>query len=486
MWKHTYYFKILLALFLYLAPVSLVSCSPRQSGEENMRLSEPSKQKQVDSLAQIIRVNEELEISINNFIKQIQEIQDVNKDLSSINSQDINVQLRELKKLIKEYQNAQEKKSIVLSPNVLKKLNETIKEINTITEPFNNGINNDAVKTIKIIQVKLGILKPDNKDYGQLSSNTKDQIRTYLDTNKNLLNESITNLINSDINFNIQNLNGKIEKVYPEVQYIKLLSFIALVTSLITFVLYLQLLRESSSNRGENRTRSENENYPLSTGKNQQNNVVSSKDFSNPATESKRYQQLYTNLQECASALIQLEERLQTLEQNPRGNNISNYQQPDNFRQPHIAETFHPDISRTSEPSDKSLQSVPVSQFYSPAKLKLVTTYNNNPDSLPRVIEVNITKESLENQRLGSNQYAILEHNSGGNYWILKENNYDYLVPKKNVRLNQFNLITLEALFECQNYQASSKQFNLIKPAKLTSIYGDKWQLEEMGILQFY
>jgi myosin heavy subunit len=117
----------------------------------------------------------------------------------------------------------------------------------------------------------------------------------------------------------------------------------------------------------------------------------------------------------------------------------------------------------------------------------LVKRYNEDPKSFSDNVEVvSETEESINQRRLGTSK-AILEKNRRGNYWILRESGCEYMVPKDKLKINEHNYNTVEALFECLDYQAgSSSNFQLVKPAKVSFLTGsEKWQLEERGILQF-
>lgn len=118
----------------------------------------------------------------------------------------------------------------------------------------------------------------------------------------------------------------------------------------------------------------------------------------------------------------------------------------------------------------------------------LVEKYNSERDSLSDIAkEVSETEESQNQRRLGTSQSAVFETSRRGNYWIITQGGFEYLVPKGNFKINKFNYTTVEFLFECQGYQSGqSKDFKLIKPAKVSCPPGgEKWQLVELGILQF-
>ena len=112
--------------------------------------------------------------------------------------------------------------------------------------------------------------------------------------------------------------------------------------------------------------------------------------------------------------------------------------------------------------------------------LQLISEYNKNPHSLlENAMEVSAADRS-------SVQEVILEKVRRGNYWILNEADIDYMVPKHNIKINEYNSKTVVNLFECQGYQSEYSGFQLIKPAKVSAISkGETWQLVERGILQF-
>ncbi|MFM7370459.1 MAG: hypothetical protein ACKO2Z_22270, partial [Sphaerospermopsis kisseleviana] len=67
----------------------------------------------------------------------------------------------------------------------------------------------------------------------------------------------------------------------------------------------------------------------------------------------------------------------------------------------------------------------------------------------------------------------------------VREGNYEYLVPKGNIKINEYNYETISSCFECIGYHpSSSSSFTLLKPATVSSI-GQHWQLVEPGKLQF-
>ena len=119
--------------------------------------------------------------------------------------------------------------------------------------------------------------------------------------------------------------------------------------------------------------------------------------------------------------------------------------------------------------------------------LEFMLIYKEDPRSLSEnAIEVSEADRSMVQPRISSTQAVILQKVRRGNYWILNEADIDYMVPRHNIKINEYNSKTVANLFECQGYRPESSGFQLIKPAKVSAISkGETWQLVERGILQF-
>jgi hypothetical protein len=119
--------------------------------------------------------------------------------------------------------------------------------------------------------------------------------------------------------------------------------------------------------------------------------------------------------------------------------------------------------------------------------LEFMLIYKEDPRSLSEnAIEVSEADRSMDQPRISSTQAVIIQKVRRGNYWILNEADIDYMVPRHNIKINEYNSKTVANLFECQGYQSEYSGFQLIKPAKVSAISkGETWQLVERGILQF-
>lgn len=119
---------------------------------------------------------------------------------------------------------------------------------------------------------------------------------------------------------------------------------------------------------------------------------------------------------------------------------------------------------------------------------RFVEEYNRDKHSLfnKAIATVTETEESMNNRRDGKSIPLQLEiKSSQGNYWIINEDGSDYLVPKSDIKINEFNFKTIAVLFECNNGFDNYSFFQLLKPAKISKISSNLWQLEEKGELDF-
>ncbi len=115
--------------------------------------------------------------------------------------------------------------------------------------------------------------------------------------------------------------------------------------------------------------------------------------------------------------------------------------------------------------------------------------YNHDKNLLlgKAIATVSETAESISNRRDARDIPVQLEVKaSRGSYWIINEEGINYLVPTIDIKFNEFNLDTLQALFEYDNSCNNSYEFQLIKPAKVSQISSKTWQIEKKGKLYFY
>ena len=142
------------------------------------------------------------------------------------------------------------------------------------------------------------------------------------------------------------------------------------------------------------------------------------------------------------------------------------------------------ELNTTREVEEEGKYQLPLSEEeqllkdYKDEKKRVILSQN--------AITVSAATESIDNSRLGIGK-SVLEKKRRGNYWILKQGSSQYLVPSDTININEYSIDTLKKLFECQgvNSEGSKGKFELLKPAKVSSIGEEKWQLSEPGKLEF-
>jgi hypothetical protein len=121
------------------------------------------------------------------------------------------------------------------------------------------------------------------------------------------------------------------------------------------------------------------------------------------------------------------------------------------------------------------------------AEFEILKLYNDAPKDVSSLgIEVSETEESINNRRSGNSQPPVFANKRRGNYWILNQQGVDYLVPSKSFKINEYNYNTIKNLFECRKYQPGySQEFQLLEPAKVSAIGGERWELIKPGVIEF-
>lgn len=118
---------------------------------------------------------------------------------------------------------------------------------------------------------------------------------------------------------------------------------------------------------------------------------------------------------------------------------------------------------------------------------QFVETYNQDKKLSPEriIATVKSTQENVEQRRTGNIDTVTLETTTQKKYWIIEEDNDYYLIPHAKIRIDEHNKTTLESLFDCTNFTSEYSDFQLVKPAKVSKLSSETWQLEEKGQLNF-
>jgi len=116
------------------------------------------------------------------------------------------------------------------------------------------------------------------------------------------------------------------------------------------------------------------------------------------------------------------------------------------------------------------------------------TQANNVSTSDPRPLEqqqngigVSETRESFEKRWSGLVAPIVLETASNYNFLIINDRE---LIPKPGSKVTETKLNTIDGLFDYKNFR-SGAPFQVIQPAIVSVIPGDRWQVTQKGVLHF-
>ncbi|MGL5806488.1 MAG: hypothetical protein ACRC11_13795, partial [Xenococcaceae cyanobacterium] len=115
----------------------------------------------------------------------------------------------------------------------------------------------------------------------------------------------------------------------------------------------------------------------------------------------------------------------------------------------------------------------------------IIYDYNKTSILEKAIATVSVTKTSWDNFKNGVNDRVYFREIEQGNYLIIEEENINYLIPKENFKIAENKLEIVQTLFTCIGYQIDYSDLQIIKPAKVSKLLSDWWQLEEQGILVF-
>lgn len=117
---------------------------------------------------------------------------------------------------------------------------------------------------------------------------------------------------------------------------------------------------------------------------------------------------------------------------------------------------------------------------------EVVEIYNSEPSSiLSSAVKVSVKPESIAS--VNKNEPIVLASIGNGNYCLIHNTDISYwLLPKANLKIDQYRYETVKLLFECDEYELEFDDYRLDKPAKVSMLPNEReWKLEERGILKF-
>lgn len=376
---------------------------------------------------------------------------------------------------------------------ILEQLDQTQKKLSSkVLKPLENGLDKQAIEQV---QKSLDFFRQENtpdRFYGNWGQQTRKYTTIFLEENAKKLATNIQNLektINSDVTSTSPRPSTTPTPILPqkstvspeqvkllteEVNHLKLLVYFIFLMAIV--VIFRPILKRFGQSRRKtnNLGRPQTIDNPISSY-----HQMNEEDFRQLVTEV--YQRILPKFYSELTNIIN--DRFKKIEQQQADSKINHPPQEPRIVSDQQTVTTRTDNTQASR--NVPTQGSGVQQYYS----KLVTEYNHNPSTLLKsAAVVSETEESINNRRLGSSQPVIIEESRKGNYCIINEAGVNYMVPKEKLKINQYNYNTMEVLFECRGYQhgGSSSSFQLLKPARVSLPSGNKWQLIERGIVEFY
>lgn len=409
----------------------------------------------------------DLKDAIKSFNDDIREVVTGNKNQDEVNSKNI---LKKLDNLNKELASLPENAQI---SKIVNNINSTISELDKIIKPLENGLTNDSVAQV---QKDLGFFTTENipeRFYGTVEEKTQKEIENFTNNKINELNTQIVSfesLLNKKevkttnaISSQPKKSPSKAKNDGLELNAVKSSLRNLTITVIILGFILLGLIIFCI--------------YRIITLVEQQRQITNSLRNNQKFIDIDKFQ---IELNEIYKRVNNFDARLKQIESSSHNKTPSNYSSTSQN-----SPTSQPRTEPVYQPQTRIYQSYQTANI-SNTNIGLVSAYNINPNSLSE--QATIVSESnftAQQRRLGKNIQSILESDNRGNYWIIIENNDEYLVPKANMRINEHNYLTISTFFNCSGYNSnSSNNFTLVKPAKVYR-RGEQWELIEIGELQF-
>ncbi len=126
----------------------------------------------------------------------------------------------------------------------------------------------------------------------------------------------------------------------------------------------------------------------------------------------------------------------------------------------------------------------------SPEELDLLREYNSNLLKVPvslrdRAANVTINEETFSRLQHGDESNIAFEPDRKGNYLVITRGEHRYLVPNKQRKISTTMYAVTKAVYKCDGYSESYKEFCLIKPALVFEESINCWKLSQQGTLEF-
>jgi hypothetical protein len=458
--------KIYSIIPMFLLSMNLLSADQVYAVDNNITQNLIIAQKPNKKL-NISQAFRDLKDAIKSFNDDIREVVKKNKNQDEVNSKNI---LKRLDNLNEELASLPENAQI---SKIVNNINSTISELDKIIKPLENGLTNDRIAQV---QKDLGFFTTENipeRFYGTVGEKTQKEIENFTNNKINELNTQIVSfesLLNKKevkttnaISSQPKKSPSKAKNDGLELNAVKSSLRNLTITVIILGFILLGLIIFCI--------------YRIITLVEQQRQITNSLKNNQKFIDIDKFQ---IELNEIYKRVNNFDARLKQIESSSHNKTPSNYSSTSQN-----SPTSQPRTEPVYQPQTRIYQSYQLANI-SNTNIGLVSAYNINPNSLSE--QATIVSESnftAQQRRLGKNIQSILESDNRGNYWIIIENNDEYLVPKANMRINEHNYLTISTFFNCSGYNSNSpNNFTLVKPAKVYR-RGEQWELIEIGELQF-
>jgi len=465
--------KIYNIIPMFLLSMSLLSADKVYAVDHNITENIIIAQKP-NKKANVSQALKDLKDAIKSFNDDIRKVVAENKNQNEVNSKSI---LKKLDNFNEELSSLPEN---IQTSKIVNNINFTVSELDKIIKPLENGLTNNKITQV---QKDLNFFKRRNieeKFYGTVGKTTQEEIEKFTNNKIKELNTqivSLESLLNKKevkstpgISPQPQKSPSKAKNDGLELNAVQSSLRNLTITVIILGFILLGLIIFCI--------------YRIITLVEQQRQITNSLKNNQKFIDIDKFQ---IELNEIYKRLNNFDARLKQIESS--SHNKTN-KTPSNYS------STSPNIPISQPRTEPVYQPQPlqprINQSYQPANISntnigVVSAYNINPRSLSeQAITVSETEYTSEQRRLGKNIQPILESNSRGNFWIITEGNDEYLVPKANIKINEYNYVTtISTFFNCLGYNSnSSNEFTLVKPAKVYR-RGEQWELIEVGELQF-
>jgi hypothetical protein len=120
----------------------------------------------------------------------------------------------------------------------------------------------------------------------------------------------------------------------------------------------------------------------------------------------------------------------------------------------------------------------------------IVSEYNRKVNEVPlawreQFMSVTLDPGAFLRLRDGNDSNIVFNRDRKGNYLILPQGGYCYLVPNKQRKITAQIYTTTKAIYDCTGYSEGYREFYLVKPALVAEESADCWRLSRKGTLQF-